>query len=795
MSLTPGTRVGPYEIVAPLGAGGMGEVWRARDPRLERDVAIKALPAAFAQNPERLARFEREARLLASLSHPNIAGIFGLEDAAGTPCLVLELVEGEALSARLARGVVSARETAEIGGQIAAAIEAAHARGIVHRDLKPGNVMLTPTRTVKVLDFGLARGLAAVAADDAPAAGSATIAPAVTATGLVLGTTPYMSPEQARGKALDARTDIWSTGCILYECLAGSAAFSGETTSDVIGRILERDPDWNALPVHVPKRLRALVQRCLTKDPAERPADMGEIRRELGAILQEISAAGSRPASSSLGTATPSLAVLYFENLSTDKESEYFCAGITEDILTDLSKLRGLRVASRNAVARYRGAAVEPVRVAEELGVAAVLEGSVRRAGDRVRITAQLINGADGFHLWAERYDRTLEDVFAVQEEIAASIAAALKVALAPGDTAQIAAGRPDDVRAYDLFLKGRELYKKYTPESLREALGLFEKAIALDAGYARAWAGVGDCIGQLLQFGAEEDRAEAAARGLAAARRAIELDPRLPDGYKAEALVLRNLDEDNATRTSLAKAIEADPRFTPALNNLGVDAYSRADLAAAERFFRRTLEVDPQEAFAMLWLASLLVSTGRTQEALDLLRRVAAISSDPFYVTGVASLEADALLHRGEDGRAAEALQSARARGANSDSLRPFDAMLALRAGNLEGARRVLLELEASPGLAFGSIRVLALLAVRLGELDRAVRILQRPVFRPLAHTHLRLDPDFHALLDRPEFAPRRSEATLVWPVEAPMMHRSILRLFREVKIESGMPEGTDLR
>ncbi len=784
--LAPGTRVGPYEITAPLGAGGMGEVWRARDPRLERDVAIKALPAAFAQSPERLARFEREARLLASLSHPNIAGIFGLEDAGGTPCLVLELVEGEPLSARLARGVLSARETAELGGQIAAAIEAAHARGIVHRDLKPGNVMLTPSRTVKVLDFGLARGSAGAAEE-----GSATVAPTMTAAGLVLGTTPYMSPEQARGKPLDARTDIWSTGCILYECLAGSSAFSGETASDVIGRILERDPDWNALPAHAPKRLRALVRRCLAKEPADRPADMAELRRELAAIVQEMSAGGSRPASSSLGTATPSLAVLYFENLAKDPESEYFCAGITEDILTDLSKIRGLRVATRNAVSRYRDTAIEPVRVAEELGVSAVLQGSVRRAGDRVRITAQLVSAADGFQLWAERYDRTLEDVFAVQEEIAAAIAHALEVALAPAEVAQMAAGRPGDVRAYDLYLKGREQYRRYSPESLREALGLFEQAIAVDAGYARAWAGVADCIGQLLQWGVDGDRDAAIARGLAAARRAIEIDPRLPDGYKAEALVLRNSGDDDGARASLQKAIEADPRFTPALNNLGVDAYSNADLAGAERFLRRALEADPQEAFAMLWLASLFVQTGRIQEALDLLRRASALSADPFYVTSIAGLEADAYLHRGEDAHAAEVIRAARARGANADALQAIEATLALRAGNVEEARRVLLEIENSPGLAFGSIRYLAMLAVRLGDLDRAVRMLARPVFRPLVRAQLRLDPAFHPLLDRPEFAPRRSEETLVWPVEAPMMHRSMLKLFKDVRIESGMPES----
>ncbi|MEO6463596.1 MAG: serine/threonine-protein kinase, partial [Candidatus Eisenbacteria bacterium] len=334
MSLTPGTRLGIYEIVAPLGAGGMGEVFRARDTRLERDVAIKALPGEFARDPERLARFEREAKLLASLSHVNIAGIFGLEDAAGVPCLVLELVEGESLAQRLARGPLSVRDTLDLGGQIAAAIEAAHARDIVHRDLKPGNVMIGPSRIAKVLDFGLARGGAQEA--KAHAAPDLTVSPPIgasmTAAGLVLGTTAYMSPEQARGQAVDRRTDVWAFGCVLFECLSGRSAFGGATVSDVIGRILEREPDWNALPPGAPVRLRDLVRRCLTKDAAERPRDIGDLRREMAAISHEISSASG--AHVPTVAALPSLAVLYFENLANDAESEYFCAGITEDILT-----------------------------------------------------------------------------------------------------------------------------------------------------------------------------------------------------------------------------------------------------------------------------------------------------------------------------------------------------------------------------------------------------------------------------------------------------------------------------
>ena len=286
MSLAPGTRLGPYEVVSPLGVGGMGEVYRARDPRLGRDVAIKALPADVSHDAERLARFEREARLLASLSHPNIAGIHGLEDVEGQRYLVLEYVDGETLARSLGRGPLPLDEALGVCREIAAGVEAAHEGGIVHRDLKPGNVMLTPAGGVKVLDFGLAKGGAAAKEGSDPALStSPTMTHAATQAGVVLGTAAYMSPEQARGRAVDRRTDIWSFGCVLYECLAGRPVFEGETVSDLVARILEREPDWAVLPVGVPARVRELLRRCLVKDPKQRLRDIGDARIELEQVM------------------------------------------------------------------------------------------------------------------------------------------------------------------------------------------------------------------------------------------------------------------------------------------------------------------------------------------------------------------------------------------------------------------------------------------------------------------------------------------------------------------------------
>jgi serine/threonine protein kinase/tetratricopeptide (TPR) repeat protein len=784
MSLAAGTRIGVYEIQGPLGAGGMGEIYRARDTRLDRTVAIKALPEGFSRDPALLARFEREAKLVASLSHPNIAGIYGIEDSQGAPYLVLEYVAGETLADRLARGSMSAAETARVGAAIASAIDAAHGRGIVHRDLKPGNIMLTPSGDVKVLDFGIAKGDGVtVSVSGAPS--GATVAQTMTGEGVILGTAAYMSPEQARGLPVDRRSDVWSFGCVLFECLAGARPFTGQTVTDVIVRVLEREPDWNALPAATPSRLREVVRRCLRKATDDRPDRMGTLRTELEAIAAETNAPAKTASAPSTG---PSLAVLYFENLSSDPESDYFCAGITEDILTDLSKIKGMRVASRNAVARFRGTVVDIPKVAAELGVTAVMEGSVRKAGDRVRITAQLINAADGFHLWADRFDRKLEDVFAVQEEIASSIAGALRVALTPSEAQEIKRERPSSARAYDLYLKGREQYGRYTADSLRAALDLFRQAINLEPDYALAWAGIGDAYGQLRQWGADDSGGSMLRQGLDAARRAIAIDPKLPEGHKAESLVLRGMGEVEAGREALERALEADPRFTPAMANLAVVVFEQGDVAGCERLYRKTLQVDTQEPFAMLWLAQIFDLTGRFQEVLDLSSELLRIAPNPFYANGARALMALAFLALGR-ANDAHAIIDDKKGDTPGGNIEVIESAIAHSQGDRGRALDLLERAEAFPQLAPVLLIHGAGIATSLGRKDLGRRLLSRTIIRPQAPVRLRLKPDLWPLADDPPFAPRRSSLTLVWPAEAPPPPPGIEDLFSSVRYESALP------
>src|SRR5262245_3150123 len=405
MALVPGTRIGPYEVVAMLGTGGMGEVDRATDPRLGREVAIKVLPEAARASAERDLRFEREARLLASLNHPNIATIHGLEGLGGSSAIVMELVDGPSLADLIARGPLGVPESARIGSQIADGMSSAHARHIVHRDLKPLNVRIAPDGRVKILDLGLAKMVASdqgAAREQASQEDAETVA-AETREGTVLGTAAYMSPEQAVGAAVDERADVWAFGAVLFEMLSGRRAFPGRTITEILASVLRGAVDWPALPADVPREVRLLIERCLEREASGRLHDLGEARDLLRRFANPASVAAPHASAD-----TKSIVVLPFANLSPDPDTEYFSDGLTDEIITDLSRVRALRVISRSSTMRLKGDTRDLAAIGRDLACPYVLEGSVRRAANSLRITARLVDAPNDVQLWADKYSGTL---------------------------------------------------------------------------------------------------------------------------------------------------------------------------------------------------------------------------------------------------------------------------------------------------------------------------------------------------------------------------------------------------
>jgi serine/threonine protein kinase/Tfp pilus assembly protein PilF len=608
----PGRHIGAYEIQALLGVGGMGEVYRARDTKLGRDVAIKLLPPAFTSDPERLARFEREARMLASLNHQHIAAIYSLEEADGVRALVLELVEGETLADKLLQvsthtAHVSGLPMAEclpIARQIADALDAAHKRGIVHRDLKPANIKVTPAGMVKVLDFGLAKELAGD--DSTPVL---TQSPTITArggtrAGIILGTAAYMSPEQARGKPVDKRTDIWAFGCVLYEMLTGHPTFARETLADTLAAIIERDPDWKALPPATAPTIARLLRRCLEKDPSRRLHDAADARIEIDEALS----GSPRPADRAA-----SIAVLAFNDMSAAKDQDWFCDGIAEEIINALTPLKGLKVAARASAFSFKGKGDDLPTIGKQLNVTTVLGGSVRRAGDRVRITAQLSDVVSGFQLWSERYDRELKDIFDVQDEIAKAIVERLQVTLAGDKDERLVEQATANMDAYQLCLKGRALLDR-RGANVPTGLDLLQKAVALDPGYSLAWAGVADAFTVLAYSGAARG-SESKPQAMAAARRSIELNPSSPAAHTVLAVATLLYENNRAmAKHEFQRALELSPGY-----GMGRCWYAlfyfqwvRGEYEQGIAEARRALDSDPLSAYVTVNLGGCLLTVGR---------------------------------------------------------------------------------------------------------------------------------------------------------------------------------------
>ena len=505
MLLTPGTRLGTYEIVAPLGTGGMGEVYRARDLRLGREVALKVLPTGVSSNPDRLARFEREARTVASLNHPNIVVLHSLEEERGTPFLTMELVEGQTLDRHVTADGLPIARVIELGIALADALAAAHEKGVVHRDLKPANVMLTREGRVKVLDFGLARLTQADAGPDLSRA--STQAAPFSEPGLVVGTVPYMAPEQIRGEVVDARSDLFSLGIMLYELVAGRRPFAGETSADISSAILRDTPTpLTSVRTDVPRDLERIVSQCLEKNSRERFQTALDVSNELHSLNRQ---------GTDTDRAEPdraSIAVLPFDNLSGDPEQEYFADGIVEEIITGLSRIKWLFVISRNSSFIYKGKPVDVKAVGRNLGVRYVLQGSVRRSGNHVRVAGQLIETESAAHVWADRYDGTLGDLFTLQDEMTMSVIGAVEPTLRRAEVERVRRKRPDSLDAYDQFLRALPLVTTAMPEDADKALQFLQEAIRLEPNYAAVHGFIAWCHEQrYLRAGLQADTRHAA--------------------------------------------------------------------------------------------------------------------------------------------------------------------------------------------------------------------------------------------------------------------------------------------
>ena len=657
MSLDTGTRLGPYEVVGVLGVGGMGEVYRARDTRLRRDVAVKVVHPRLASDPDFLSRFEKEAHAAARLDHPNIVVVHDVGTHEGSPFIVSELLKGESLRKKL-ESPLPPKTAVDWAIQIARGLAAAHETGIVHRDIKPENVFITKDGHVKILDFGIAKLLPSF---EISGVQSGTLTENVTRPGTVIGTVAYMSPEQIRGRHVDARADLFSFGVVLFEMLAGERPFKRGTAADTMAAILrEEPPDFPAATWSVPSALENVVRRCLEKEPDRRFPSARQVVSALEA-LPDVSPAASRlgawvrrhrtslagaalvltlaAAVAALGlwraitAARPkggvpdagpgaaeapaaestSIAVLPFVNMSPEADQEYFSDGLSEELLNVLAGVPQLRVISRTSSFQFKGKSEDIRTIARRLNVAHVLEGSVRKSGKHVRITAQLVDAKTGSHRWAQIYDRDLDDIFRLQDEIADEVVKALKVILVDGTLPK--RPTPGSTEAYTLVLKGRHFSDRRTKDDSSRAVMHLKRALDLDPGYAVAWAELARAY--VIQAGggfAPVDESVASARQ--AAEKALALDPNVALGHSMLGWIKASYDwEWEAADLEFKRALELDPGSAGLLGNAGllVRGLGRED---SIELFRRAVARDPLQASQYVNLAISLLYAGRLEEA-----------------------------------------------------------------------------------------------------------------------------------------------------------------------------------
>jgi TolB-like protein/predicted Ser/Thr protein kinase/Flp pilus assembly protein TadD len=662
-----GRTLGHYRIVEKVGAGGMGVVYRAHDNRLDRDVALKVLPGGALADDDARKRFRKEALALSKLNHPNIATVFDFDALDGVDFLVMELVEGESLAQKVDGKALAEKEAAALGAQVADALEEAHERGVVHRDLKPANILVTSKGRIKVLDFGLARLLRP--------AGQTDLTASLTATPAAAGTLPYMAPEQLQGEQAEARSDIYALGAVLYEMATGRRAFREELSTRLIDAILHQPPvSPRALEARVSPELERIILKCLEKEPASRyqsAKEVGVDLRRLSASASAVSAPavklpaaprsrrfalaaglgagalvvlmglfvwrnadrfGARGAGDASSRKIGSLAVLPLENLSRDPEQDYFADGMTEELTADLAQIGALRVISRTSVMQYKGTLKKMPEIGRELNVDALIEGSVRRAGQRVRITAQLIRAASDEHLWAKSYEGDLGDILTLQSHVAGEIASEIKVALTPQDQSRLASARRVNPEAHEAYLLGRHYWEKANEADLKKSLEYYQKAQATDPNDPLVYAGMADTYSYLSDFYLPPR--EVMPKATEAATKAIQLDETLAEAHEAMAAIHFLYDWDwPAAEREFKRAIELSPNFADARHLYAnfLAAMRRPEEALAE--MERAEQLSPYSAQVLqdsVWVRWL---NRRYDEAIEHGRAAIAIDPQAAYI------------------------------------------------------------------------------------------------------------------------------------------------------------------
>jgi serine/threonine-protein kinase len=746
--LSAGETVGRYEIVARIGGGGMGDVYRARDSVLHREVALKVLVADAISRPERKQRFVIEAQAASALNHPNIIVIYDIGQERGLNYIAMEFVRGRTLDQLLTGTGVPVRDVLRYGEHIASAMAAAHGAGIVHRDLKPANIMVTEDGFAKVLDFGLAK-LTQNTWSDSDLTASRLAPPTIE--GTVLGTVAYMSPEQAEGRPVDARSDIFSFGAVLYEMISGRRAFHGDSVMSTLAAILRDQPA--PLRGHVrdiPSELDSLVMRCLEKSPDRRYQTMTEVRTALGRIREVISGSGSHPHATSMQTCSASIAVLPFANLSADKENEYFSDGLAEEILNELSKIPALRVTARTSSFAFRGKDQDVRTVANTLNVDTVLEGSVRRAGNRVRVSVQLIKASDGYQLWSERFDRDLTDIFAIQDEISSAIVKSLRERFRCSIGACAVPRHTPPLEAYHELLLGRYHRFRFTPESYALSKRAFEKAVEIDPEYADAYANL--AIFHIAEWALDITEPRVAIENArSAALKALELDSSAGLAHAILGSLEGAADYQwDRAEASFAKALELDPNSPDIHVQYGYwFLRPQSRFREARQQYRIALESDPLSTFARFTTAEAYFHEGKFEEAVETCRK--ALELDPNYWPPL-TMGATALAVMGRADESREWLAKARALAPDDLNIRAIAAVQAAVIGDRDPASEIAAELETREGWK-RMPGMLTMIYGALGDVERAFHEAEKMIDMRVARALWIIAPTQRALQQHPRF------------------------------------------